>query len=415
MFFKKKKKNKKQHLLPRLIVGIFMAIAVAQTVATIGAFSSPEMASAASEKLVFTPQVEIGTMKSITLGDSTRPIAEYIKAIYTYAVGAVGILATVMLMIGGLRWILAAGNPSSVSEAKDIIMASISGMVLVLTSYLVINQVNPSLTDLSKNITTIKSVPKKEDLASGPSCAWESAKTVATGVGDTTGQRGKTGCDDGKLEGEEKSCTNKRPEGEANCCCSYQKKTNCEWSNTSCAEGKTSYEYSIIGSKKDENAVKNCGSDKQGGDSFCCCEPRACPTCVSLKDSGMCSPQAQNCETKESFAEPLKTAYSKRGGLNWYVTSGTRKADQMQNGAKSNHLDGNAVDISIENISVLETAQNLYTSLKENLPTAKIYLECSQTGCCENYPETNCRVVTYATSIHFHVDAPSVGASASYD
>ena len=255
-----KKKKKKQHLLPRLIVGIFMAIAVAQTVATIGAFSSPEMASAAGEKLVFTPQVKIGTMESITLGDSTRPIAEYIKAIYTYAVGAVGILATVMLMIGGLRWILAAGNPSSISEAKDIILASISGMVLVLTSYLVLNQVNPALTDLSKNVTKIASIPGSTGTDKNqPRCSWGEKNYVIART---------SGC----VVGEENQCPEK-PDKELNnpeCCCKYDPvSSNCSWSKSDCQEG---YEK-IDGGKYTDNNIKTCGSEIENGElSYCCCK-----------------------------------------------------------------------------------------------------------------------------------------------
>ncbi|HTX86588.1 MAG TPA: hypothetical protein VMC41_00795, partial [Candidatus Nanoarchaeia archaeon] len=68
---------------------------------------------------------------SIKFNNSTAPIAQYIMLIYTFAVSAVGIVAAVVLMIGGLMWITAGGNASNVSEAKAMITASITGLVLV--------------------------------------------------------------------------------------------------------------------------------------------------------------------------------------------------------------------------------------------------------------------------------------------
>ena len=307
--FSQKNKNKKLRLLPRLIVGFFMAIALAQAMITIGALSSPEMASAAGEKLVFTPQVKIGTMESITLGDSTRPIAEYIKAIYTYAVGAVGILATVMLMIGGLRWILAAGNPSSISEAKDIIMASISGMVLVLTSYLVLNQVNPALTDLSKNITTIKSVAKIEDAAAPTSCSWNVVDTTkafsATGQIDACKEVGSNfvliPSNIGKCDESSKTLNakDKGPGKTPICCCSFNASSNCAWQQGKCgpdivdkdgAFWNDDFPYKDeMGNEDKQVLFEKCGTSR-GDNQFCCCAKQTfTPSGQCQKGSGSCS------------------------------------------------------------------------------------------------------------------------------
>jgi 3D (Asp-Asp-Asp) domain-containing protein len=72
-------------------------------------------------------------------------IAEYIVGIYKYAVGIVGILAAVVLMWGGIVWLTAGGNQQRVSEAKTWIGASITGLVILLTSYIILYQINPDL------------------------------------------------------------------------------------------------------------------------------------------------------------------------------------------------------------------------------------------------------------------------------
>lgn len=74
-----------------------------------------------------------------------RWIAEYVQAIYKYLIGIIGILAVVVMMFGGVRWIVAAGNAASITEAKAWIGASLTGLVLVLASYTILYYINPNL------------------------------------------------------------------------------------------------------------------------------------------------------------------------------------------------------------------------------------------------------------------------------
>lgn len=69
-------------------------------------------------------------------------IADYIEAVYKYLIGIVGILATVVMMIGGVIWITAGGNASRVGEAKAWIGGALMGLVLALASYTILYQIN---------------------------------------------------------------------------------------------------------------------------------------------------------------------------------------------------------------------------------------------------------------------------------
>jgi hypothetical protein len=142
--FKKKKSKKKFFSFPGILAYSFAAIAIIQTLSLSLAFQSPEMAQAAEKKqTTYEMQVSIpGLGDTIEFGDTTEPIVRYIEAIYNYAIGIVGILAAIMLMVGGFRWILAGGNASSISEAKEMIFAALSGLVLLMTSYLILNAIN---------------------------------------------------------------------------------------------------------------------------------------------------------------------------------------------------------------------------------------------------------------------------------
>lgn len=72
-------------------------------------------------------------------------LSEYIAGIYKYSIGAVAILATVVMMIGGVVWITAGGSQTRIGEAKQYISGSLTGLVLVFCSYMILNIVNPDL------------------------------------------------------------------------------------------------------------------------------------------------------------------------------------------------------------------------------------------------------------------------------
>lgn len=74
---------------------------------------------------------------------------EYVGLIYRYFSGVIGILAAVMLMWGGFRWMAAAGNASRVESAKETINSSIIALVIVLGSYVILYTINPQLTNLT--------------------------------------------------------------------------------------------------------------------------------------------------------------------------------------------------------------------------------------------------------------------------
>ncbi|MFH1551531.1 MAG: hypothetical protein ABIC36_01465, partial [bacterium] len=50
--------------------------------------------------------------------------------------------AVIMLIIGGMRYITAVGNPSAIGDAKDIITNAIIGLILALLSWVFISAIN---------------------------------------------------------------------------------------------------------------------------------------------------------------------------------------------------------------------------------------------------------------------------------
>ncbi len=129
--------------LSKILTISFLLIFTLQLASLLFLITMPEPSIAAEVKN-FVPQVSIDD--NFTAGVfSTPSIAKYIKAIYTYAIGIVGILAAIVLMFGGVLWITAGGNNERISNAKSWIAASLSGLVLALCSYMILYTINPNL------------------------------------------------------------------------------------------------------------------------------------------------------------------------------------------------------------------------------------------------------------------------------
>ncbi|MCU0679164.1 MAG: hypothetical protein MUC28_01815 [Planctomycetes bacterium] len=138
--------------LPYLLIYFFILIFILQIAGLIVLFLLPQDIYAAD----FKPQVTVGSFQkdgSYASDGSTRLLANYIQEIYKYAIGLVGILATVTLMFGGISWILAGGSAERVGSAKAWITSALTGLVLALCSYIILNTVNPAL--ISFKITTL--------------------------------------------------------------------------------------------------------------------------------------------------------------------------------------------------------------------------------------------------------------------
>ncbi len=131
---------------PKILIIFFLAIFIFQLACLLFLSLAPIASQAAD--IQFKPQVQIPGYAFDPADKTTGNIANLVRAIYKYAIGIVGILAAVVLMIGGVMWIVAGGNATAIGEAKAWIGASLTGLLLALMSYLILATVNPALVDL---------------------------------------------------------------------------------------------------------------------------------------------------------------------------------------------------------------------------------------------------------------------------
>ena len=98
---------------------------------------------------------------NITIGNVTeiQNLAEYVNVIYAWLLPAAALVAVVMMMIGGLQYVLSRGKEKYISKSKERITNAITGLVLLLSIFVILNLIDPRLTSLnSLKVPLIKEV-----------------------------------------------------------------------------------------------------------------------------------------------------------------------------------------------------------------------------------------------------------------
>lgn len=100
-----------------------------------------------------------------TLGEPTVKssfLGEYVSGVYVYLIGISTSIAIVMIMISGLQWSLGGQSSEAIGKAKARIKNAVTGLVLLLSTYLILITVNPNLI-LFKPIELVLILEKEEE------------------------------------------------------------------------------------------------------------------------------------------------------------------------------------------------------------------------------------------------------------
>lgn len=85
--------------------------------------------------------IDYATQAGLPSADIRTVIAKIIKA----AMGLLGIVAVVIVLLGGFKWMTAGGEEEKVGEAKKLLGAGIIGLVIVILAYAIANFVITAL------------------------------------------------------------------------------------------------------------------------------------------------------------------------------------------------------------------------------------------------------------------------------
>ncbi len=114
-------------------------------------FCLPASAAPTADDIQFRPPISFGPDMDI------KDLPDYIKAAYNFSTAAIVVLCIVMVLIGGVQWIISAGDSGKIGKAQDRIMKALTGLAIALFATVMLYQINPNLLtfSLGKGLTPL--------------------------------------------------------------------------------------------------------------------------------------------------------------------------------------------------------------------------------------------------------------------
>ncbi|MDP3948667.1 MAG: hypothetical protein Q8Q17_01820 [bacterium] len=122
----------------------------------------------------------------------------WVQNFYQFSLIAGVFLAVGVIVWAGLRYALAAGNPSGQSDAGDQILQALLGLILLFGAYLILYTINPNLINLSlptlSNVNVPMPVGGGGGMGTGTGGGWGTGGNYDGGAGGTSGGAGASSC-----------------------------------------------------------------------------------------------------------------------------------------------------------------------------------------------------------------------------
>jgi hypothetical protein len=92
---------------------------------------------------------------------------DYINALYALSISVAALMAVIKIIIAGMKWMLS-DVVTNKSEAISEIRGAVLGLLIVISAVLILNQINPQLTETNIFIDPVKPVPNNPVITTGP-------------------------------------------------------------------------------------------------------------------------------------------------------------------------------------------------------------------------------------------------------
>ncbi|MDP2736340.1 MAG: TrbC/VirB2 family protein [bacterium] len=87
----------------------------------------------------------VNTNSGLADGGTARDPRQIVVDIIKFVLGFLGILALIIILYAGFKWMTSGGNEESVGSAKKMLVAGVIGLVIILSAYalatFIINQI----------------------------------------------------------------------------------------------------------------------------------------------------------------------------------------------------------------------------------------------------------------------------------
>lgn len=123
-------------------------------VVVLGLVVAPVVLSSTAQAATPTPKESLCTgsggtwnagTSTCTNADSNGTLDGLFKTIVNILLYIIGAVSVIMIIIGGIRYVVSAGDQSSVTGAKNTIMYAVVGLVISIMAYAIVNFVLSSI------------------------------------------------------------------------------------------------------------------------------------------------------------------------------------------------------------------------------------------------------------------------------
>ncbi|NCF75110.1 MAG: hypothetical protein GWO87_01305 [Xanthomonadaceae bacterium] len=202
--------------------------------------------------VMFKPSVPIPGVSNINapVNPDFSTLTNYIANFYKFAIGLTGILAVIMVTLGGMTWLTAGGSATQIGKAKQMIMGSIAGLLLALFSYTLLYSINPDIV----NMKMAKVISVSGQSMKG--CGWQVKECNPISQKEASYENycgSKPQIAGGKVDPDMKYCCCKKEGYNPGCCIVYRNSKREEVKDCFA----TTSEFACKGEKDTEDTTKN--------------------------------------------------------------------------------------------------------------------------------------------------------------
>lgn len=92
-------------------------------------------------------QIDLGMEEVEAIGLGTEDIRTTISGVIRSFMGLLGLVAVIIILLGGFKWMTAGGSEDKVAEAKKLIISGIIGLIIIMSAFAIATFVIGAITD----------------------------------------------------------------------------------------------------------------------------------------------------------------------------------------------------------------------------------------------------------------------------
>lgn len=138
----------------RFVTSAVLGAVLALSLLAVSSFVAPAIAGAQEFEPLSASELFGGDGEDFgaRAGLGTTDLSATIGNLIRIALGFLGVIAIIITLMGGFKWMTAGGNDEKVGEAKRMLISGAIGLAIIISAYAITEFVIDSLLDAANNI-----------------------------------------------------------------------------------------------------------------------------------------------------------------------------------------------------------------------------------------------------------------------